>query len=267
MFRRYFLHESVTETDAFVSVAKMKNHAFMGVTLCLKNLFGLPPMGPLGRSRPYFHHIIRLSHLLVDLGRLANPTLNIIDGLVAQSGREWGGQGRIANTLVAGDQVIATDACGAHLMGFDPLADWPNQPFLRDRSALRIAHDAGYGTADLSQIDFQSEVQAPVAEFRTVETDPGERVAAWRRTACEQALYYRDHQKEFVDRYAGEFILLQDNEVRWHATHSDLRGSRRELAGLRKDSAMWFKLVDPEEREGERFEVYEKELAAMTAQR
>ena len=30
-------------------------------------------MGPLGRSRPYFHHIIRLSHLLVDLGRSGQP--------------------------------------------------------------------------------------------------------------------------------------------------------------------------------------------------
>jgi len=265
MFRRYFLHESVTETDAFVSVAKMKSHAFMGVTLCLKNLFGLPPLPPLGRARPYYHHIIRLSHLLVDLGRLANPTLNIIDGLVAQSGREWGGERRIGNTLVAGDQVIATDACGAHLMGFDPLSDWPAPPFLRDRSALRIAHDAGFGTADLSQIDFQSEVGAPVAEFHTVETDPGERVAAWRRSTCEQALYYRDHMKQLVDRYAGQYILLQDNEVRWHDTQSEFHLSRRDMAGRNKLSAMYFKYMDPEEAEGEHFEVYEQNLKMMQA--
>jgi uncharacterized protein (DUF362 family) len=263
MFGQYLLAESVTETDAFVSVAKMKNHAFMGVTLCLKNLFGLPPLPPLGRARPYYHHIIRLSHMLVDLGRLAQPTLNIIDGIVAQSGREWGGEGRIANTLVAGDHVIATDACGAHLMGFDPLTDWPNQPFLRDRSSLRIAHDAGFGTADLSLIDFHSEVQAPVAQFRTVETDPNETVVAWRRSTCEQALYYRDHMRQFVDQYAGEFILLQDNEVRWHEQQSELFYSRRVLAGPRKESAMWFKYVDPEEAEGEHFEVYERELAAL----
>jgi len=265
MFRQYLMHASVAENDAFVSVAKMKNHAFMGVTLCLKNLFGLPPLPPLGRSRPYFHHIIRLSNVLVDLGRITEPALNIVDGLVAQSGREWGGEGRIGNTLLAGDQVIATDACGAHLMGFDPLADWPNQPFVRDRSSLRIAHDAGFGTADLSRIDFQSEVQGPVASFRTVETDSAETVAAWRRSTCEQALYYRDHLKELVGQYAGEFILLQDNEVRWHDTQSEFYHSRRDLAGLRKQSAMWFKYVDPEEAEGEHFEVYERELAALRA--
>jgi uncharacterized protein (DUF362 family) len=263
MFKQYLLSQSVVDTDAFVSVQKMKNHAFMGITLCLKNLFGLPPMEPFGRSRSYFHHIIRLSHVLVDLGQIVHPTLNIIDGLVGQSGREWGGQGRICDTLVAGDQVIATDACGAHLMGFDPLIDWPHQPFVRDRSSLRIAHESGFGTADLSQIDFQSEVRAPVASFRTEETDPYETVLAWRRSTCEQALYYRDNQKKLVAQYAGEYILLQDNEVKWHNRSSDLGLSRRELAGPHKQSAMYLKLADPDEAEGEHFKVYERELAEL----
>ena len=265
MFKQYLLSESVVETDAFVSLQKMKNHAFMGVTLCLKNLFGLPPMEPHGRTRSYFHHIIRLSYVLADLGRLVQPTLNIIDGLVGQSGREWGGEGRICNTLVAGDHVIATDACGTYLMGFHPLIDWPNQPFVRDRSSLRIAHDHGFGTADLTKIDFESEVEAPVASFRTVETDPVETVLAWRRSTCEQALYYHDHAKEIVDRYAGEYILLQDNEVMWHSPTSDLDRSRRELAGPRRQSALYLKLVDPDEAEGEHYEVYEEELGRLAA--
>lgn len=262
MFSQYQLPESVVDTDAFVSVQKIKNHAFMGVTLCTKNLFGLPPMEePYGRARPYFHHVMRLSYVLVDLARTIQPTLNILDGLTAQSGREWGGQGRIGNVLVAGDHPISTDACGTHLMGFNPLTDWPNQPFVRDRNHLLIAHESGYGTADLSRIDFQSEVQGPVASFRTDETDPFETVLAWRRSTCEQALYYRDNQKKFVDRYAGEYILLQDNEVRWHDRKSALDRSRRELAGPNKRSAMFFKLVDPDEAEGEHFEVYEQNLS------
>jgi hypothetical protein len=263
MFKQYLLSESVVDTDAFVSVQKIKNHAFMGVTLCMKNLFGLPPMEPYGRSRSYFHHIMRLSYVLVDLARIIQPALNIIDGLVGQSGREWGGQGRIGNCLVAGDHPVATDACGTHLMGFDPMTDWPNQPFVRDRNHILIAHQSGFGTADLSQIDFQSEVQAPVAAFRTEETDPFDTVLAWRRSTCEQGLYYRDNQKQFYDRYAGEYILLQDNEVRWHGKTSDLGRSRRELAGPNKQSAMFLKLVDPDEAEGEHYEVYEDNLARL----
>jgi hypothetical protein len=265
MFGQYLLPQSAVDSDAFVSVSKMKSHASMGVTLCLKNLFGLPPMLPLGRARVYFHHIIRLPYVLVDLGRMVDPVLNIIDGLVGQSGREWDGEGRIADTLIAGDHVVATDACGAYLMGFDPLADWPNQPFVRDRSALRIADETGYGTVDVSRIDFQSELPAPVASFRTVETDTPETVAAWRRSTCEQALTYRDRRREFVARYAGQYILLQDGKVRWHDRQGELAYSRRVLAGANRQSAMWLKYVDPEEAEGEHFEVYEKELARLEA--
>lgn len=261
MFRQYMLSESVVETDAFVSVQKMKSHKFMGVTLCLKNLFGLPPTEPHGRSRRYFHHLIRLPYVLVDLGRLAQPTLNIIDALVGQSGQEWGGEGRICDALVAGDHAIATDACGTYLMGYDPLGDWPGQPFVRERNSILIGHEDGFGTADLDVIDFQSEVEAPVASFVTEETDPFETVLAWRRSTCEQALHYRDHRDEFVDKYAGEYILLQDGEVIWHGeTTGELRRSRRDLAGPSKLSAIWFKLVDPEETEGEHFEIYQRTL-------
>ena len=96
-------------------------------------------------------------------------------------------------------------------------------------------------------------------------TDPLETVISWRRTTCEQALYYRDHQREFIEKYAGEYILLQENEVRWHDPSSWLRQSRRVLSGDRPDQAMWLKYVDPEEVEGEHFEVYERALADIVA--
>ena len=61
MFDQYTLSACFADADATVSVAKMKNHLFMGVTLCMKNLFGLTPMlRPEGRVRTYFHHAIRL---------------------------------------------------------------------------------------------------------------------------------------------------------------------------------------------------------------
>jgi len=265
MFRQYLLPAATVDTDAFVSVQRMKNHYFMGVTLCLKNLFGLPPLPPAGRARTYFHHLVRLPYVLADLGQIIQPTLGILDALVGQSGREWGGEGRITDTLIAGDHVIATDACGAYLMGHDPLGDWPAPPFRRDRNALRIAHEIGFGTADLSQIDLQSEVTPPLAAFDSDQTDSPEMVAAWHRSMCEQALYYRDHRDQF-SQYAGEYILLQNGQVVWHDKHSELQHSRRVLAGERKMDALWLKYVDPEEAEGEHFEVYERTLARMQAQ-
>jgi len=270
MFSQYSMPEKVIEADALVDVQRLKNHAFMGITLTLKNLFGLVPMRePDGRSRQYYHHLVRMPYMLADIGRLFNPTLNIIDGLIAQAGEEWGsgeGLARITNLLAAGDHPITTDACVTHLMGLDPKEDWPNQPFPRDRNALLAAVEGGFGTVDLDEIDFVSEVDPqPEGTFFAKMTDAMERNISWRRTTCEQALYYREHRQQFVDRYAGEYILLQENEVKWHNESSYLRHSRRKLAGERPDQAMWLKYVDPEEKEGEKFEVYEATLAHLKA--
>ncbi|MGC9522488.1 MAG: DUF362 domain-containing protein [Anaerolineae bacterium] len=264
MFRQYLLPEEIVEADALVDVQRMKNHAFMGVTLTLKNLFGLVPREPHGRSRQYFHHIIRMPYVLADIGRIFNPTLNIVDALVGQAGREWGdgeGLGRVVNALIAGDHPVSTDAVGMTLMGHDPQADWPTPPCHRDRSAVLVAAQGGFGTVDLDAIDIVSEVKPqPEGTFFSVETDSEERVVSWRRTTCEQALYYRDHMRDFVDRYAGQYILLQEREVKWHDESSILNVSRRKLSGENPDEAMWFKYVDPEETEGEHYEVYEQTL-------
>ncbi len=266
MFRRYFMSRCLLEADEIISVQKMKNHAFMGITLSLKNLFGLMPTEPLGRPRHYYHHLVRMPYMLVDLGRILNPALNIIDALTGQAGREWGGEGRITNALIAGDHPITTDAVGASLMGHDPQSDWLTPPFHRDRSALQVASESGWGTTDLSLIDYEFEVQPPLAEFHADSTDSRQRVVSWRRTTAEQALYYRDHRKQLMDRYAGEYILLQQGEVRWHDKSGRLGMSRRTIAGNNPDEAMWFKYIDPEDVEDEHYEVYEKTLAEIQAQ-
>lgn len=262
MFSEYQLSSVIGESDAFVSIAKMKNHYFMGTTLCLKNLFGLPPIPPHGRVRTYYHHVIRLSYVLPDLGRITNPCLNIIDALTGQSGCEWGGDGRICDALIAGDHVIATDACGAYLMGHDPTLDWPIPPYRRDRSPIKVAADHGFGTANLDEIDFETDLTPPLAEFNSYEGDPSEMIANLRRSACEQGLFYQDQRDRLMDRYAGQFIYVQDREVIWHGTDPAQAAAVHELSGQKKDHAVWLKLVDPEEREGERYRVYEQILAA-----
>ncbi|HRW06006.1 MAG TPA: DUF362 domain-containing protein [Caldilineaceae bacterium] len=270
MFKEYVLPEGAVDVDEFISVAKLKNHAFMGVTLSLKNLFGLMVGEPGGKTRTYYHHLVRMPYMLADLGRIFDPALCIIDGLIGQAGMEWGrgrgdGPGRICNTLIAGNHTIATDACAAYLMGHDPQSDWLTQPFVRDRNSLLVAAEGGFGTVNLDEIDFQSEVTAPVGHFYSVQTDPTEINISWRKTTAEQALYYVDHQKTLLDQYAGEYILLQEGEVKWHDPVSDLRVSRRILSGDKPEQAMWMKYVDPEEREGEHFEVYDVALQQAQA--
>lgn len=263
MFSRYKLNACFVDADAVVSVAKMKSHAFMGVTLCLKNLFGLTPLLMNNRPRTYYHHIIRLPYVLPDLGMITKPCLNIIDALVGQTRREWNGDGRVCNALIAGDHVIATDAYGAWLMGHNPLSDWPTSPFKRDRNALLVAAENGFGTVNLDEIDFKTELEPPLAEFETDEPDSKKIVKSWRQTTCEQALFYRDHQAEMMDKYSGEYIFLQDEEVVWNGPDPTKLGSRRNLHRGKPGHALWLKFVEPDDMEGEHFDVYEKNLEKL----
>lgn len=267
MFGSYGMIQGLVDADAVVSVSKMKNHAYMGVTGCLKNLFGLMPTAQPSRPRHYYHHLVRMPYMLTDIGRILDPALNIVDALVGQASSEWGREediGRVVNTLIAGDNVIATDAVMTHLMGHNPQSDWLTEPFHRDRNALLVAAESGFGTVNLDEINYETEVEAqPEGTFFAKQWDTSGTVYTWRRTMCEQGLYYRDHRDALVAQYPNEFILLQDGEVKWHDPEGMLRISRRELAGRHRNHAMFFKYVDPVEREAEHFEVYEQNLAVI----
>jgi hypothetical protein len=150
-------------------------------------------------------------------------------------------------------------------MGHNPQADWLTPPFHRDRNALLVAAAGGFGTVDLEQIDFQSELPAPLGEFFVNSTDSRQVVTSWRRTTAEQALFYRQHRAELERDYAGQYILLQMGQVRWAGPEWVMKESRRLLAGANPDQGMWMKYVDPEEAEGEHFEVYAETLRDMKA--
>jgi hypothetical protein len=151
-------------------------------------------------------------------------------------------------------------------MGHDPAADWPTPPFRRDRNTLLMAARHGFGTVDLSQVDLETDLRPPLAEFDSDQTDPPATVGSWLRSTCEQALYFRDHRQMLVGRYANRYIYLQDREVVWSGDNPHGIGSRRALSGARPDSALWLKYVDPDETEQEHFELYEQALPQFEAQ-
>ena len=100
------------------------------------------------------------------------------------------------------------------------------------------------------------------AEFNSVELDSHEKIASLRRTASHQALFYRDNFNRLTDRYAGSYIFLQNQEVVWNGSNPEKAGSVQHLSGETETQAVWLKLVDPEEKEGERMRVYEQILVA-----
>ena len=134
---------------------------------------------------------------------------------------------------------------------------------MRDRSPVAVAAEHGFGTTNLNEIDFAIDgLVLPVAEFDSAQTDPPEVIDQLRRTASEQALFYRENRNRLLYAHAGQYIFLQDGEVIGSGTDPQQAGSVQEIAVRKEDQAVWLKLADPDELEGEHMEVYEKILAA-----
>ena len=105
----------VTES-AVISAAKLKTHINTTVTLGMKNMFGLLPDKFKGK-----YHLKGISKVLVDINTVLKPAFTIIDGFVGMEGEgPTDGIPVKMNLIIAGRDVVATDATAARVMGFDP---------------------------------------------------------------------------------------------------------------------------------------------------
>jgi uncharacterized protein (DUF362 family) len=204
MYAGYDLNHSYRDTDVFVSLAKLKEHRTAGVTLSMKNCFGITPctiysqeapedepsiipMGyrspmhsgsrvpprsapqPVAESRdPGF----RVPRITADLVAARPIHLAVIDGIYTMTGGELPNQARNyihqpvhPGVLIAGMNCVSTDAVATAVMGLDPMADRGAPPFETCDSTLRLAEHLGVGTRDLTRIEV---VGTPIsrAQFR-----------------------------------------------------------------------------------------------------
>jgi uncharacterized protein (DUF362 family) len=192
MFQGFELSAAYEECDVMVSVAKLKEHATCGITLAMKNMFGITPVtiygdhagkddpAPVARGgRGPLHSASRqpstcapaennpgwskndkerVPRIVVDLCTARPLHLNIIDGIYSMAGGEgpWNGP-RVRpvhpQLLIAGLNAVSTDAVGAALMGFDPMAEKGAAPFEHCDSTLALAEAKGLGVRDLRRIE------------------------------------------------------------------------------------------------------------------
>jgi uncharacterized protein (DUF362 family) len=218
LFRTYTLPRELAEADAFVSIAKMKAHASMGCTLCIKNLFGWMPTSVYGAPRMYLHdRLIRLPRVLSDLAQWTRPALNVVDGIVAANKSEWGGEPLRPGVLVAGTNIVATDSVAARVMGFDPDGDYPDHPFFYRRNALKLAAEAGLGPNKAERIEVLGDAQPEdvVTPFTVQKYDGDTRRDEQLRRGAECVAAYREKQDNLANRYRGRLLAIFDGDVLW----------------------------------------------------
>ena len=106
--------------DLVVSMPKMKTHHWAGVTLSMKNLFGVMPGIYYGWPKNVLHYA-GIGRSIVDITAAVKPDLAIIDGIIGMEGDgPIMGTPKHAGVLVMGTNLPAVDATGARLMGIDP---------------------------------------------------------------------------------------------------------------------------------------------------
>jgi uncharacterized protein (DUF362 family) len=114
------LPREVLRADFIVSLAKMKTHHWAGVTLSMKNMFGIMPGIVYGWPKNVLHWA-GIHESIFDINATLKPHLAIVDGIVGMQG-----DGPImgtpvqSNVLVMGRNLPAVDATCARVMGIDP---------------------------------------------------------------------------------------------------------------------------------------------------
>jgi uncharacterized protein (DUF362 family) len=116
-----YLPETLFNADLLVSMPKLKTHHWAGVTLSLKNMFGVVPGSVYGWPKNALHWAGIDGSILDINSSLPIPQFAIVDGIVGMEGNgPLQGQAKQSGVLVLGDDLVAVDAISARLMMIEP---------------------------------------------------------------------------------------------------------------------------------------------------
>jgi uncharacterized protein (DUF362 family) len=106
--------------DFLVSLPKLKTHHWAGVTLSLKNMFGVVPGGCYGWPKNALHWA-GIDPAILDINAAVRPDFAIVDGIIGMEGNgPIQGQSKPCGVLVVGDDPVAVDATCTRIMGLLP---------------------------------------------------------------------------------------------------------------------------------------------------
>src|SRR5690242_11038422 len=115
-----WLPRTVLASDFVVSMPKVKTHHWAGVTLSMKNLFGIVPGMKYGWPKNLLHWS-GIHESILDICATVPIHFVIADGITAMEGNgPLQGSARQLGKIVLADDPVAADATCARLMGFDP---------------------------------------------------------------------------------------------------------------------------------------------------
>jgi uncharacterized protein (DUF362 family) len=118
--KHLYFPETVLGADLVVSMPRMKTHHWAGVTLSLKNMFGVVPGNCYGWPKNILHWA-GITRSLLDINATVRPDFAIVDGIVGMEGNgPTQGTPKACGVLVMGDDPVAVDSTCCRIMGLLP---------------------------------------------------------------------------------------------------------------------------------------------------
>jgi uncharacterized protein (DUF362 family) len=115
-----WLPRTVLASDFIVSMPKVKTHHWTGVTLSMKNMFGIVPGCRYGWPKNVLHWA-GIHESILDICATVPPNFVIADGIVAMDGDgPLNGSPRYLNMVFLADDPVAADATLTRLIGLGP---------------------------------------------------------------------------------------------------------------------------------------------------
>jgi uncharacterized protein (DUF362 family) len=119
--QQLYLPETLYKADLLVSMPKLKTHHWAGITLSLKNMFGVVPGSVYGWPKNILHWQGIHNSILDINSSLPVRQFAIVDGIVGMEGNgPLQGQAKDGGVLIFGKDLVAVDATAARLMKIEP---------------------------------------------------------------------------------------------------------------------------------------------------
>ena len=120
LLKELYLPKTVLGADFFVSIPKLKAHHWAGVTLSMKNLFGIVPGSCYGWPKNILHWA-GIDRSILDINAAARPDFVIVDGILGMEGNgPIQGIPKHSGVLLFGDDPVAADSTACRVMGLRP---------------------------------------------------------------------------------------------------------------------------------------------------
>lgn len=133
------------DADVIINLPKFKAHQQLMATFAVKNMFGCV----CGKRKAIWHfrkggEPTDFCEMLIDIYRLLNPALTIIDGIMAMDGPgPIRGRTRPLGWLIGGTDPIACETLCARLINIEP----------KEIPIIRTAHQLDFGCSDFEKIE------------------------------------------------------------------------------------------------------------------